>query len=78
MSRVFGWGSKLQDVNLGEPKEWALGKRVCSFWGEIHGVGKHMSGESFVSNLGESCETKREDSQWNQRLRVGSLLEVRF
>jgi len=25
------------------------------------GLGTHMSGESFVSNLGESCETKRED-----------------
>jgi len=45
-----------------KPKEGALRKRVCAFWGEIHGVGKHMSGESFVSNLGESCETKREDS----------------
>jgi len=29
--------------------------------GKIHGVGKHMSEESFVSNMGESCETKRED-----------------
>ena len=45
-------------MNLGEPKEWALGKRVCSFWGEIHGVGKHMSGESFVSNLGELVKPK--------------------
>ena len=47
-------------MNLGEPKEGALGKRV-SLLGKIHGVGKHMSRESFVSNLGESCETKRED-----------------
>jgi len=29
--------------------------------GKIHGVGKQMSGESFVTNMGESCETKRED-----------------
>jgi len=35
-------------------------KRVGAFWGEIYGVEKHMSGESFMSNLGESCETKRE------------------
>jgi len=35
--------------------------RVGAFWGEIHGDGKHMSGESIVSNLGDSCETKRED-----------------
>jgi len=60
--RVFGWGSKLQDVNLWESKEGALGKRVRAFLGEIHGVGKHMSEESFVSNLGDSCKTKREDS----------------
>jgi len=59
--RVFGWGSKLQDVNLGEPKEGALEKGWCLL-GEIHEVEKHMSGESFVSNLSESCETKREDS----------------
>jgi len=37
-----------------------LGKGWCLL-GKIHGVGKHMSGESFVSNMGESCETKRED-----------------
>jgi len=35
-------------------KSWCL-------LGKIHGDGKHMSGESFVSNMGESCETKRED-----------------
>jgi len=29
--------------------------------GKIHGVGKHMSGESFVNNMGESCEIKGED-----------------
>jgi len=34
---------------------------VGAFWGEIHGIGKHMSGESFVSNLSDSWETKRED-----------------
>jgi len=48
----------------------------CEFWrtkrggycekgwcllGKIHGVEKHMSGESFVSNMSESCETKKED-----------------
>jgi len=33
---------------------------VGTFWGEIHGVWKDMNGESFVSNLGESWETKRE------------------
>ena len=48
-------------MNLGEPKEGALGKRVGAFWGEIHGDGKHMSEESIVRNLDESCETKRED-----------------
>jgi len=47
-------------VNLREPKEGALGKGLVSL-GKIHGVGKHISGESFVRNLGESCETKRED-----------------
>jgi len=31
--------SKLQDVNLGEPKEGALGKRVGAFWGRFMGLG---------------------------------------
>jgi len=25
---------------------------VCAFWGEIHRIGKHISGESFVRNFG--------------------------
>jgi len=48
-------------VNLGEPKERALGRGSVPFGERFMGLG-HMSGESFVSNLGESCETKREDS----------------
>ena len=37
-----------------------LGKGWCLLE-KIHGVEKHMSGESFVSNLDESFEIKRED-----------------
>jgi len=47
--------------------------RIGVFWGEIHRVGKHMSGESFVSNLGELGNQKIR-SLCDQRLRVGSLL----
>jgi len=45
-----------------KPKIGGSWKRVSAFWGEIHGDGKHMSGESIVRNLSEACETKREDS----------------
>jgi len=46
-------------VNLRESKEGALLEKGWCLLGKIHGVGKHMSGESFVSNLSESCETKK-------------------
>ena len=48
-------------MNLGEPKRGLL--RDDWYWEEVHGVGKNMSEDLFVSNLGgESWETKREDS----------------
>jgi len=36
-------------------------ENVGAFWGEILRVEKHIKRESFVSNLGESWVTKRED-----------------
>jgi hypothetical protein len=48
-------------VNLGEPKRGGPWEKGWCLLGKIHGDRKHMNGESFVSNLGESCETKRED-----------------
>jgi len=60
-----GWGSlgEVQSLKmwiLENQKRGLLGKGWCLL-GKIDGVGKKLSGESFVSNLGESCETKRED-----------------
>jgi len=45
---------------LENQKRGLLGKGWC-LMGRDSGDGKHMSGESIVSNLGDSCETKRED-----------------
>jgi len=69
---AFGWGSKLQDVNLGEPKKRTLGKRLVPFAEIFMGL-KNTSKESLCEQLGWVLETK---FFGNQMIRVGSLLLV--
>jgi len=47
-------------VNLGEPKEGTLGKGLVPF-GEDSWGWETREWRVFVSNLSESCDTKRED-----------------
>jgi len=58
---VFGWDSNGQDMNLGDPKKgiFEKGWRILERDSWLGKCWKHIRGWVFVSNFGESRETKR-------------------
>lgn len=48
---------KLSKYEFWRTKREGSWKLVDAFWGEVHWVGKHMSGESFVNIFGKFIES---------------------